>query len=169
VISGLCAFREDFTGQIWIEVFFVETINTGAEQIAKIKDAIERIRPDKIQLNTAVRPTADPNIMRLGAEKLQDIAARLGPNCEVVADLSPARDKLTESEGEDALGPHFARSFQTEALLSMLKRRPCSLNDICAGLGISRNEASDHISDLQRRGVIHSEEKDGRVFFKTLF
>jgi hypothetical protein len=107
--------------------------------------------------------------MKLGAEKLQDIAARLGPNCEVVADFSQVRDKLAESEGEYALGPHFATSRQTEALLSMLKRRPCSLNDICAGLGISDNEASEYISDLQRRGAIHSEEKDGRVFFKTLF
>jgi wyosine [tRNA(Phe)-imidazoG37] synthetase (radical SAM superfamily) len=169
VISGLCAFREEFAGQIWLEVFFVEAINTGAGQIAKIKDAIERISPDKVQLNTAVRPTADPNIMRLGAEKLQDIAARLGPNCEVVADFSPARDKLTISRAQHALGPHFAVSRQMEALLSMLKRRPCSLNDICAGLGISRNEASEYISDLQRRGVIHSEKKDGRVFFRTLF
>jgi wyosine [tRNA(Phe)-imidazoG37] synthetase (radical SAM superfamily) len=169
VISGLCAFREEFAGQIWLEVFFVEAINTGAGQIARIKDAIERISPDKVQLNTAVRPTADPNIMRLGAEKLQDIAARLGPNCEVVADFSPARDKLTISRAQDAFGPHFAVSRQTEALLSMLKRRPCSLNDICAGLGISHNEASDYISDLQHRGVIHSEEKDGRVFYKTVF
>jgi DNA-binding IclR family transcriptional regulator len=52
-------------------------------------------------------------------------------------------------------------------LLSMLKRRPCSLNDICSGLGINRNEAIKSISNLQNRGIIQTEDKDGTVFFKT--
>jgi wyosine [tRNA(Phe)-imidazoG37] synthetase (radical SAM superfamily) len=168
LISGLCAFRKEFAGQIWLEIFFVEGVNTGAEQIARIKDAIELINPDKVHLNTAVRPTADPNIVRLSADKLQDIASGLGPKCEVVADFSPAhRCKLKESNSENISNSYSAINRKTEALLSMLKRRPCSLNDICAGLGINRNEATKYISDLQHRGVIQSELKDGIVFFKT--
>ena len=169
VISGLSTFRGEFSGQIWLEVFFVEAINTDAKQIAKIKDAIELINPDKVQLNTAVRPTADPDIKRLNAEKLQDIATLLGPQCEVVADFSPAHNRMgPERNHEDTLRHHFAITHKTQALLSMLKRRPCSLNDICAGLGINCNEALQYINELQHRGIIHTEEKDGRVFFKTL-
>jgi len=168
LISGMCAFRDEFVGQIWLEVFFVEGINTDPEQIAKIKDAIQRIRPDKIQLNTAVRPTADPNIRRLDPQKLRAIAARLGPTCEVVADSSPAHGgRLVQGKAEDSLIPHLAVSRKTEALFSMLKRRPCSLKDICAGLDITPNEALKYISDLQHRRLIHSEQKDGSVFFKT--
>jgi wyosine [tRNA(Phe)-imidazoG37] synthetase (radical SAM superfamily) len=168
-ISGLCTFRNTFAGRIWLAVFLVEGINTGAEQIANINDAIERIRPDKVQLNTAVRPTTDPTIIRLSAQKLRDIAARLGPKCEVVADFSTGHTgKLSDSQAKDILRPHLAMGRKTEALLSMLKRRPCSLNDISAGLGITHNEALEYISDLQQRGVIHSEQRDGRVFFKTL-
>ncbi|MGB2862895.1 MAG: radical SAM protein [Sedimentisphaerales bacterium] len=169
LISGLCAFRKEFSGQIWLEVFFVEGINTGAEQIARIKEAIELINPDKVHLNTAVRPTADHNITRLSAVKLQEIADRLGPKCEVVADFSPACSSiLNESKSEDMLEHHSVINRKAEALLSMLKRRPCSLNDICAGLVIHPNEAIKHISDLQHQGVIQSEEKEGIVFFKTL-
>jgi len=168
VISGLCAFRKEFAGQIWLEVFLVEAMNTDAAQIAKIKDTIERMGPDKIQLNTAVRPTADPNIKRLDFEKLQAIAAQLGPRCEIVADFSPARNgKPHESKAEDTFGLHFATSHKTQTLLSMLKRRPCSLNDICSGLGISHNEALKYINDLQHRGIILSEKKGGSVFFKA--
>ena len=154
VISGLCAFRDEFAGRIWLEVFFVEGLNTDAEQIAKIRDAIELIRPDKIQLNTAVRPTAEADIMKLDAEKLQAIAARLGPKCEVVADFSLS---------------HHGKSFgnKAEDVLSILKRRPCSLNDICSGLGIGRNEALKYVTGLQHKGIIHSEKKDGRIFFKV--
>ena len=169
LVSGLCAFRKEFAGQIWLEVFFVEGINTGIEQISRIKEAIELINPDKVHLNTAVRPTADPNITRLSAEKLHEIAGRLGPKCEVVADFSPARSSiLSESKSEDMLEFHSVTNRKAEALLSMLKRRPCSLNDICSSLGISRNEAIKHISDLQRQGIIQSEEKEGIIFFKTL-
>ncbi len=169
LISGLCAFREEFSGQIWLEVFFVEGINTGAEQIAGIKEAIELINPDKVHLNTAVRPTADPNIARISAEKLQEIAGRLGPKCEVVADFSPASSSiLSESKSEDILKAHSLINSKAEALLSMLKRRPCSLNDICSGLGINRNEAIKHISNLLHQGIIQSEEKEGIVFFKAI-
>jgi wyosine [tRNA(Phe)-imidazoG37] synthetase (radical SAM superfamily) len=154
LISGLCAFRDEFAGRIWLEVFFVEGLNTKAEQIAKIRDAIELIRPDKIQLNTAVRPTAEADIKRLDAEKLQAIAARLGPKCEVVADFSLSRHgRGLENKAED--------------VLSILKRRPCSLNDICSGLGIGPNEALKYVTGLQHKGIIHSEKKDGRIFFKV--
>jgi len=169
LVSGLCAFRKEFSGQIWLEVFFVEGINTGNEQIDKIKEAIELINPDKIHLNTAVRPTADPNIARLSPERLEVIAGMLGPKCEVVADFSQASSGiLNESKSEDILEYHSAINQKAEALLSMLKRRPCSLNDICAGLGINPNEAIKHISNLQHQGIIQSEEKEGTVFFKSL-
>ncbi len=169
LIDGLCAFRDEFSGQIWLEVFLVEGLNTDSEQIAKIKNAIERIRPDKVQLNTAVRPTADSGVKRMKAEKLQAIAATLGEKCEVVADFSPGRrSKLVESKVGDVLEPHFAIDHKMEALLSMLKRRPCSLNDICASLDINRNEVLKYIGHFQNQGIVGSEEKDGILFFKTL-
>jgi len=147
----------------------IEGINTGAEQIAKIKEAIELINPDKIHLNTAVRPTADPNIKKLSAEKLREIADRLGPKCEVVAEVSPDHDStFNESKPEDMTKPVSVMNRKAEALLSMLKRRPCSLNDICSGMGLNRNEAIKYISYLQDRHLIQSEEKDGIVFLKTL-
>jgi wyosine [tRNA(Phe)-imidazoG37] synthetase (radical SAM superfamily) len=168
LISGLCKFRKEFTGRIWLEVFLVEGINTADEQITKIKDAIELINPDKVHLNTAVRPTADLNITRLSAEKLRQIADRLGPKSEVVAEFSTASSNiLNESKIEDVPGHHAVMNRKTQALLSMLKRRPCSLNDICSGLGINRNEAIKSISNLQNRGIIQTEEKDGTVFFRT--
>ncbi len=167
VISGLCAFRKEFPGRMWLEVFLVEGINTDPEQIAAIREAIERIKPDKVQLNTAVRPTADPNIKRLSPERLRDIAAQFGPGCEVVADFSPARHE-TRIESQTPPTPQSRTPSMHEALLSMLKRRPCSLSDISASLGISRNEAMTHVSDLRRRGLIQSEERDGSTFFKAV-
>ena len=154
LIDGLCAFRDEFSGRIWLEVFFVEGLNTNIEQIAKIRDIIRRVRPDKVHLNTAVRPTADAGIKRMKAEKLQAIAAELGDKCEVIADFLP------EQCGENI-------ESKAEYVLSMLKRRPCSLNDICSGLGIHRNEALKYVGHFQQQGLVHSEEKDGTIFFRA--
>jgi len=154
LISGLCAFRKEYAGQIWLEVFFVEGLNTDSEQIAKIKSAIERICPDKVQLNTAVRPTAETNIKSVDAEKLKLIASRLGEKCEVVAGF---------------LSRHHVEHFESKAedVLSMLKRRPCTLEDVCRGLDINRNEVLKYITSLKGQGVIDSEEKGGTIFFKA--
>ena len=138
VISGLCKLREEFAGQIWLEIFFIEDINTGEEQINRLRSFTDQIRPDKIHLNTAVRPTAEPDIKRLDAGRLQGIALLFGPNCEVIADY-PEDKILKPIISTKTLLPHNKINVEDAALLSMLKRRPCSLNDICAGLGMRHN------------------------------
>lgn len=168
LISGLCTFRKEYSGQIWLEIFIVEGINTEAEQIANIKKTIELINPDKVHLNTAVRPTADPDIARLSPEKLKEIASQFGSKCEVVADFFQIHScKLNSSKSEDTSESESLINSRGESLLSMLKRRPCSLNDISSGLDISLDEAQKHLNDLKQRGFIQSEDKDGTVFFKS--
>jgi len=154
LVSGLCAFRDEFAGRIWLEVFFVEGMNTDIEHIAGIRRLIGRIRPDKVHLNTAVRPTAEPRVGKVEADRLQEIAAQLGKSCEVAADFTASCRSARFKSG-------------TENVLSMLKRRPCSLGDICAAFGIGRNEAIKHISYLQGRGLISADETAGQVFYKA--
>jgi wyosine [tRNA(Phe)-imidazoG37] synthetase (radical SAM superfamily) len=169
LISGLCTFRKEYSGQIWLEVFFIEGINTDAEHFDKIKKTIEMIDPDKVHLNTAVRPAAVSHVRKLKAQRLQEIARRLGPKCEVVADFSAANScRLKSVISEDTLVSKSVTSGKAESLLSMLKRRPCSINDICTGLGVTQDEAQKHISEFQNLGLIKSEEIDGIVFYKTI-
>jgi wyosine [tRNA(Phe)-imidazoG37] synthetase (radical SAM superfamily) len=52
-VRGLIDFRDQYRGQYWLEVFLVEGLNTSPEQLGKIRAILERIRPDKIQVNTA--------------------------------------------------------------------------------------------------------------------
>jgi len=169
VISGLCTFRKEYTGQIWLEIFFVEQINTGQAQIERLKGAIERIKPNKVQLNTAVRPTADAGVSRVDAEKLQEIATLLGPACEIIADFSKAAgEQGAKADHGGESGLHCLATETKQALLSMLKRRPCSLGDISEGLSLNRSEAIKYLADLQERGLIESEQKGERTFFKSM-
>jgi wyosine [tRNA(Phe)-imidazoG37] synthetase (radical SAM superfamily) len=182
LISGLCSFRSEYAGQIWLEVFLIEGLNTDAEQIAGIKNAIEHIRPDKVQLNTAVRPTTRADIERVDIGKLEAIAAELGERCEVVADFSSARcSEPVSRHTQYVVGPAAAgrkspsrnksqsrAPDKKETLLSMLKRRPCSINEICSALGISRSEALEYTTHFQQQRIVDSFEKDGTTFFKAI-
>lgn len=154
LIDGLRKFRNQFEGQIWLEIFLVDGLNTTSAQVKKIADAVKIIQPDKIQLNTAVRPTAEPGIKILKNQRLEEIALCFGQNCEIIADYSDnGRSKN-------------AKSMQ-ESTLSVLKRRPCTIDDICNGLGIHRNEALKYITHFQKMGAVQSERKNGILFFRA--
>jgi len=155
LVSGLAAFRNEFAGLIWLEVFFVGGLNTNTEQIAAIKGLIERIAPDKIHLNTAVRPTAEPHVAALTPDELDAIVAKFGDSCEIIADFSgghaPATDTKTTSED----------------VFSMLKRRPCSAADVSAAFSIPPRLAAEHLTHLQQEGLIDSYQEGQALFFRA--
>jgi wyosine [tRNA(Phe)-imidazoG37] synthetase (radical SAM superfamily) len=154
LVSGLSAFRDQFRGQIWLEVFIVPGVNASDDQIEKMKGLIERIRPDKVQLNTAVRPPAEKDVQPASGETLAAIARRMGANCEVIAEAPVGCcDRQAQKVPAD--------------VLSMLKRRPCSLQDLCTGLGITAAEATRQLTDLGSRQAIVTEQRGRVTYFRT--
>ena len=153
-VEGLCRFRAEFNGQIWLEVFLVEGINTNAEQIQKIKAAADKIGPDKIQLNTAVRPTAEAQVVSVDADKLALTAKEFGPNAEAVADYAGTKGS-------------YKSDSQMETIMEMLKRRPCRLSDISAGTGIRESNVAKYLQNLQKQDKITSQIIDSQTFFQT--
>lgn len=152
LVSGLERFRDEFRGQIWLEVFLIAGVNTDDKQIEKIKGLIQRIRPDRVHLNTAVRPPAEPNILAVPREALDRIARRIGGHCEVI--------------GEAPAGLSGRHETRAEAdVISVLKRRPCTIQDICAGLGITRQEAVKYVGHLQGMGMVCSEQRGDVAYF----
>jgi len=154
LISGLVQFRREFSGQIWLEVFLIEGINTDPEEIERIAAPIQRIRPDRVQLNSAVRPAAEKGIEAIGRDRLAAIARQIGDHCEIVG-----------AAPESRIDPHVERTC--EDVISMLKRRPCSVEDICTGLGIHHHEVVKHIGSLLEQGVIVAECQGTTTYYRT--
>jgi wyosine [tRNA(Phe)-imidazoG37] synthetase (radical SAM superfamily) len=163
IIEGLVKFREQYLGQIWLEVLLVQGLNTESGRIENIKKAVNKIRPDKVQLNTAVRPTAETGIKKLSNQELIDIAAKIGMNAEVIADFSDGLS--TVGCQADIHKPFDSDIMQT--VLSILKRRPCTLEDITATTSISSNLASKYIDELLRQKKILAEQKANKTFYRA--
>jgi len=84
IIKGLISLRKDFKGKIWLEVMLVKGVNDELTHIRKLKEAVDKINPDKIQINSPVRTTAEQGVMPVDSEKLEVIREILGPTAEIV-------------------------------------------------------------------------------------
>lgn len=84
IIDGLVALRKEFSGLIWLEIMLVSGLNDDPAHIAALKQVIERINPDKIQLNSPVRSTAEKNVFPVERTKLEKIKESLGDKAEIV-------------------------------------------------------------------------------------
>jgi wyosine [tRNA(Phe)-imidazoG37] synthetase (radical SAM superfamily) len=153
LVEGLCAFREEYGGNIWLEVFFCEGVNSSDDQVDRLRAIIERISPDKVQVNTAVRPVVSDAAVRLDRDRLVEVASKLGKNVEIIADFS------------SFIGPKD-EECNSDVILDMLRRRPCGIGDICVGLNISYGVASRYLQELLGKGLIKENKQSGMSFFE---
>ena len=84
IIDGLVALRKEFHGQIWLEVMFVLGVNDDLDHIKELKKVIWRINPDKIQINSPVRSTAEKNVFPVQRAKLEKIKEIFGNKAEII-------------------------------------------------------------------------------------
>jgi len=154
MVEGLSAVRNDCRGAVWLEVFITGGVTDGEDELSKIKALADRIGPERIQLNTAVRTPAEQYVKPVGTERLQEISRFFGPHCEVIASDTGIHDQSEFiSTGED--------------VLDLLRRRPCSVEDISAGLGIHRNEAVKYVQELADKKLIRVEERCGKRLYSV--
>lgn len=77
VVEGLVKFREEFFGKMWLEILFVKGINDSKDEVFLLSEAINKIKPDRVQLNTVVRLPAYDGVNPLSLFELEKIANML--------------------------------------------------------------------------------------------
>ncbi|MBL7130772.1 MAG: radical SAM protein [Candidatus Omnitrophica bacterium] len=84
IINALIALRREFKGKIWLEIMIIKDINDDLEYIKKFKEVIQKINPDKVQLNIPSRPPSESWVKIPSAQKLSKIQSILGEGCELI-------------------------------------------------------------------------------------
>ncbi|MCX5701579.1 MAG: radical SAM protein [Candidatus Omnitrophica bacterium] len=84
IINGLMNLRREFLGKIWLEIMLVKGLNDGLGHIRKIKEFVDKINPDKIQLNSPVRSTTESDVFSVDKKRLEKFREILGDRCEVI-------------------------------------------------------------------------------------
>ncbi len=151
--DGLIAFRREYAGPLWLEIFVVEGLNDTDAHMESFARWIKKIQPDKIHLNTAVRPGAEKSVKAVSYDRLQRFCSILGPRAEVIVPF-------------DRQGRHFQREKIADEILNMLSRRPCTINDLASGLGVSVNDVIKHMDGLLSLHLIESVQRGGAFFYQ---
>lgn len=131
----------------------VKGVNDSPEHIKNLKEAVDKIQPDKIQLNTVIRPPAEEFARALSPEELEKVKKSFGKNCEVIADFS-SRDQWPQ------------RKDLEDRILSIIQRRPMTLSDIAASLGKHRDEVIKYLDALFEEGWIKSVSHKDKVYYE---
>ncbi|MFQ5680837.1 MAG: radical SAM protein [Candidatus Omnitrophota bacterium] len=63
VVSGLVELRQEFRGQIYLEIMLIKGENDDPESIVRFRDIVARINPDKVHINIPHRAVSSPGLM----------------------------------------------------------------------------------------------------------
>lgn len=156
IIEGLIAFRKEFSGLIYLEVFIVPGINDKQQDLLALKEAILKIKPDGVQLNTLDRPGAISTIRAATRSELKQILEFWQlPNAEIIA--KPVNRKMTGAYRNDI----------ESAILETIARRPSTLEDLSEILNLHINEINKYLDVLEAQGKIKVTLQE-RGFFYSL-
>ncbi|MCI5160164.1 MAG: hypothetical protein D3906_17430 [Candidatus Electrothrix sp. AUS1_2] len=76
VIDGLVTFSHQYEGKIWLEILLAQGINDSREEVEALRQAVRRMRLDRIQLNTVARPPLESFARPLAGKSMESIARR---------------------------------------------------------------------------------------------
>ena len=147
VIQGFIDFRKAFSGKFWIEIMIIKGINDSKADLLKIKEKIDLIKPDRIDINVPIRPPVEKWVEIPDKESLS-----------LLNDVFGDYNNINFPE----IGNFSVYSLEFEKeLLSIIERHPMRQDQIIGTF----------ISDISQEEIIGSLEKleSCRKIKKTIY
>jgi wyosine [tRNA(Phe)-imidazoG37] synthetase (radical SAM superfamily) len=158
VVEGLKAFTRRFKGQVWLEVMLLAGLTDEPAAAQKIAALAEEIAPARTQLNTATRPAADYFAGPVPSRRLTVLSKLFSGQVDLVSDFTGRRK-----------APHAPDSTAEEsmngAILALLERRPCTAEDVAAGLGLHVLDVLKRLEHLLGRQKVTLRMSHGEIFY----
>jgi wyosine [tRNA(Phe)-imidazoG37] synthetase (radical SAM superfamily) len=154
IIEGLKLFRRGFRGKIWLEIMLAKGINDSVEHVVALRKAAWEIKPDRVQLNTVVRPPAEKSAKPMSQDDLEQIQCLFGPNTDIIGE-SKSRGRGTKDK---------LSALPDDAILATIQGRPVTKLDLVCSLGVAPREIEAALHRLLRSKRIRPVEYHGAVF-----
>ncbi|MBP8975486.1 MAG: radical SAM protein [Bacteroidetes bacterium] len=153
IIEGMKQFRREYKGKLWIEVLFVKGINDSDDEVQKLKKVLDEIQPDKIHLNTVVRPPTEFFALPVSENRMREIQQVLGEKAEIISSFSL-------HQKDDKITPH------SELILAALERRPMTSDELAAALSVSQENILQLLHQLEETKKVREVMFDGKLFYQ---
>ena len=152
LLDGLKAFRRSFRGWLWLEVFLVRSLNDSETCVKEIAREVSLIGPDRVYLNTAVRPTAEEYARAVPPEDLERFASFFQPGAEYAYQAPHKSGKALVRPGQ---------------LVGTLRRRPLTLPDIAGIMKTSPALITKHLDELVERGELRILRQGSKIYYSS--
>lgn len=152
MLKGLIQLRMDFSKPYWLEVFLLAGHSVIHSELEHIVRCVEMIQPDRIQLNTVIRPPAEEFAYTVPREEMQKIVDAFDPPAEVIAEYRGTYAILNSNNLESDI-------------LSLLHRRPCTLIDLTQSMDSHPNEILKYLDNLLSHKKIIVKKIDNKSYF----
>ena len=157
IIDGLVSFRREYGGKIWLEIFFLEGINTADSEIDTLYAAVKRIGPDRVQLNTLDRPPAYPGVQAPPLSFLEEVRRKWNDlPVEIIKRIRQRREISA-----------FNRDLERN-ILDTIRRRPLTLEDLTAVTGMTGQQLFPYIDVLEKEKKIRPAIVGRNIFYESV-
>jgi wyosine [tRNA(Phe)-imidazoG37] synthetase (radical SAM superfamily) len=154
IIEGLKALRRDFRGSIFLEVVLLAGYNDNAGELEGLKRVLEEISPDRVQLNTVVRPPADSRALSLDTVRLKEIKNFFGNKAEIIADIAPEQRRQVFESYEGTI-------------LETARRRPVRAVDLANVLNLPLEKVEGLLETLLGKGDLSVTGHGKETYYST--
>lgn len=169
VIQGLTLFSHEYRGKIWLEILLVREMNDAPEDIEALIAVIRRMRIDRIQLNTVVRPPAEVCARPLSRERLIAIGHLLHQEIALPIDLpfSLENEPTRVQPFGRAMTPDTASLARImDEVKQMVQRRPCTTVDIDRTYHLGGPEKVEQLLEpLVLSGILQQQDYGGQRYY----
>jgi wyosine [tRNA(Phe)-imidazoG37] synthetase (radical SAM superfamily) len=154
IVEGIKQFRKEYRGHMWMEILFVSGINDHDEEVLKMKHVLDEIQPEKIHLNTVVRPPAYAVAQPVSQDRMKQIQKMLGERSEIVGVFTGTHTTI-------------AHNADSQAILALLKRRAMTVDQMTVSLAMEQEGIITSLSLLLQSHSIKSYSYNGEEYYQV--
>jgi len=151
LVKGERAFRQMYPGELSVEVFIVEGVNSHVLQCQQIAEVVKSIHPDRIDINTVVRPPAVEGVSPSPEEHLRALAELFGEKASVTATF--------KKQGFSAM------EINESSLLGLIKRHPATCEQLAGEFNLPEEQVFKVLKQLEIDGRLQSEKTGSETYF----
>jgi wyosine [tRNA(Phe)-imidazoG37] synthetase (radical SAM superfamily) len=156
MVSGLIQFVQQFPGQVWLEIMLLGELTDMPAAVTRIAEWVPRIKPARVQLNTVCRPPAEKYARSISIERMQTLRVFFAEPVDIIGE-NPA----------EQVPPTTVDPTGGCEIVAMLRRRPCTAEDVAAGLRMHMNEALKKLEQLVAAGKVHTLSENKKIYYKA--
>lgn len=157
IVEGIIEFSNNYNGELKLEIFIIEGINTDKDEIEKFKDVIKKINPSVVQLNSLDRPAPENWVKKAENDILEKIKEDINYKSVEIISKYKKRENIK----------NYSLNSE-ELILNMIEKRPCTIEDISEVTGITKGDINKYLDILEKEKKIKTFLGERGVFVKKM-